>query len=193
MAKARPSRLEQAAMALAALLAAVGSAVRGVIEQASHDSDRNEKVKSRVDVSAIPRIDRSRDRCSAERGQLVVRKWHMSKLSREYQARVTGFKPYTEWKFERIEFDGFHAQECRLKEAKARYDQFFNRKTGDPRPFFKTRGAERVVEQARRQSAVIRTNPSAKLTWYFMQPVSHRYFSDRFARESLAIESLLYP
>jgi len=193
MAKARPSRLEQAAMALVALLAAVGNAVRGVIEQASHDSERNENAKSRADVSAIPRIDRSRDRCSAERGQLVVRRWHMSKLSREYQARVTGFKPYTEWKFERIEFDGFHAQECRLQEAKARYDQFFNRKTGRPRPFYETRGAERVVEQARRQCQVIRSNPSAKLTWYFMQPISHRYFCARFVKESFPIECLLYP
>jgi hypothetical protein len=51
----------------------------------------------------------------------------MSDSSRDYQARVTGFAPLTEWKFMNIEFDGFRAPECRLQEAKARYDQFFDK------------------------------------------------------------------
>jgi hypothetical protein len=36
-------------------------------------------------------------------------------MSRDYQARVTGFAPFTEWKFMNIEFDGFQASECRLQ------------------------------------------------------------------------------
>jgi hypothetical protein len=115
----------------------------------------------------------------------------MSEISRAHQARVTGFAPYTEWLFEKIEFDGFRSPECRLQEAKARYDQFFHSKTGQPRQFFKARGVERMLEQARKQCAVAMRNPPAKLTWYFMQPLSHAYFSQLFAEERLAIESLL--
>jgi hypothetical protein len=32
---------------------------------------------------------------------------------------------------------------------------------------------------------VVRNNPPAALTWYFMQPLSHRYFSGLFAAEEL--------
>ena len=47
MAKARPSNLEQAAIALAALLAAVDSAVRGVFHRGkSDDSLEQDKAKS---------------------------------------------------------------------------------------------------------------------------------------------------
>ncbi|WP_254367204.1 restriction endonuclease fold toxin 5 domain-containing protein [Paraburkholderia sp. NMBU_R16] len=117
----------------------------------------------------------------------------MSKISREYQARVTGFEPYIEWKFSNTEFDGFRSPECRLQEAKARYDQFFNKKTRLPRRFFELLGVTRMLAQARRQTDVVRNSPPAKLTWYFMQPISHEYFSRRFLADGLPIESLLHP
>jgi hypothetical protein len=78
-----------------------------------------------------------------------------------------------------------------LQEAKARYDQFFYSKTGQPREFFKARGEQRMLRQAYKQCAVAMANPPAKLTWYFMQPLSHTYFSRIFASEGLPIESLL--
>jgi hypothetical protein len=114
-------------------------------------------------------------------------------MSRDYQARVTGFAPFTEWKFMNIEFDGFQASECRLQEAKAKYDQFFDSKTGHPKHFFESFGVERILNQARTQSAITKTNPPARLTWYFMQPISFKFFSRLFARENLLIESLLQP
>lgn len=117
----------------------------------------------------------------------------MSKISRDYQARVTGFAPFTEWKFSNIEFDGFRAAECRLQEAKARYDQFFDARTGEPKRFFEAFGVPRVLDQARIQSEIVKSNPPARLTWYFMQPLSHRYFSRIFAGENFSIESLLHP
>jgi len=117
----------------------------------------------------------------------------MSKISRDYQARVTGFPPFTEWKFSNIEFDGFRASECRLQEAKARYDQFFDAKTGDPKKFFRTFGVTRMMSQARIQSEIATLNPPSRLTWYFMQPISHNYFSRRFSSENFLIESLLEP
>ncbi|NRO99481.1 hypothetical protein GWC77_26755 [Paraburkholderia sp. NMBU_R16] len=117
----------------------------------------------------------------------------MSKISREYQARVTGFEPYIEWTFANMEFDGFRSPDCRLQEAKARYDQFFDRKTWLPKRFFEIFGVPRMMRQARNQSAVVRNNPPAKLTWYFMQPISHEYFSGQFELEKLPIESLFHP
>jgi hypothetical protein len=186
------SGLEAAAIALMTWLAAVAvdSAVRGGSDRQASDSDRvGDRAKSIP--RAIPIPEQSRSRCPADRGRLVTRRWHLSDVSRAHQARVTGFAPYTEWLFEKIEFDGFRSPECRLQEAKARYDQFFYSKTGQPREFFKARGEQRMLRQAYKQCAVAMANPPAKLTWYFMQPLSHTYFSRIFASEGLPIESLL--
>jgi hypothetical protein len=92
-----------------------------------------------------------------------------------------------------IEFDGFKSSECRLQKAKARYDQFFDAQTGLPKKFFGIFGIPRIFNQARIQSSIVATNPPTQLTWYFMQPISHEYFSKAFAREKLPIESLLHP
>jgi hypothetical protein len=183
------SGLEAAAIALMALLTAV--AVDSVVRGASDSDGLEDKAKSTA--RAIPIPDESLNRCRADAGRLVTRRWRMSEISRAHQARVTGFAPYTEWLFEKIEFDGFRSPECRLQEAKARYDQFFHSKTGQPKSFFMARGVARMLKQARNQTAVVRKNPPAKLTWYFMQPVSYTYFSELFARELLPIESLLHP
>lgn len=195
MAKLRPSLLEQAALTLAALLAAVDSAVRGAFDRASSDSDVLEqgRVKTKPAAHAIPVHKESREHCPPNRGRLVMRRWHMSAISREYQARVTGFAPTTEWQFENVEFDGFRALECRLQEAKALYDQFFDKETGLPKDFFELFGVTRLISQARSQSMIISKNPPAKLTWYFMQPISHKFFTRLFADENLPIESLLLP
>lgn len=195
MAPTRRSRLEEAAIALLALLTAVGGAVRGLAEKARSDPDslEAEKAKSKSATRAIPIAHESHAQCPPRRGWLVARRWHMSKISRDYQARVTSFAPFTEWKFENIEFDGFRAPECRLQEAKARYDQFFDKQTGRPKRFFEIFGVERMLNQARTQNRVVIDNPPSRLTWYFMQPISHRYFSRIFIDEKLAIESLLHP
>ncbi len=194
MAKARPSNLEQAAIALAALLAAVDSAVRGVFHRGKADEDSLEHGKAKSASRAIPVQNKPDERCPPNRGRLITRRWHMSPVSREYQARVTGFVPTTEWEFEDKEFDGFRPPECLLQETKARYDQFFDTKTGLPKEFFVAFGAvESTLNQARAQSMVVRNNPPTKLTWYFMQPISHRYFSGIFESEKLAIVSILHP
>lgn len=193
MAKTRQSHLEQAAIAVAALLAAVDSAVRGIFHRKPSDQDTLEQDRAKSASRAKPMPDESAERCPPNRGRLVTRRWHMSPVSREYQARVTGFVPTTEWQFENIEFDGFRSPECRLQEAKARYDQFFDSKTRTPKRFFESFGVERIMSQARTQSRVVDNNPPTKLTWYFMQPISHRYFSGLFEAEALPIVSILHP
>lgn len=195
MASTRRSRLEEAGLALLALLTAVGDAVRGLADKTQSDRDglESDKAKSNSATRVVPVPYESHAQCPPRRGLLVTRRWHMSQMSRDYQARVTGFVPFTEWKFMNIEFDGFQTSECRLQEAKARYDQFFNPKTGDPKKFFELFGLPRLLNQARIQSRITKSSPPARLTWYFMQPISHKYFSGIFAEEKLAIESLLYP
>ncbi|PMS17616.1 hypothetical protein C0Z18_19335 [Trinickia dabaoshanensis] len=195
MAPRHRSRLEEAAIALLALLTAIGGAVRGLAEKEQSDADslQTGKLKSKSAARAIPAPNESHAQCPPRRGWLVTRRWHMSDISRDYQARVTGFAPFTEWKFMNIEFDGFRSSECRLQEAKARYDQFFDKKTGFPKNFFQIFGVQRMRNQARIQSAIAKNNPPARLTWYFMQPMSHKYFSDIFRRENLPIDSLLQP
>jgi len=193
MAKARPSHLEQAAITLAALLAAVDSAIRGVFHRGRTDEDSLEQGKTKSTSRAIPAPNDSTERCPPNRGRLVTRRWQMSHVSREYQARVTGFVPTTEWQFQKIEFDGFHPTKCLLQEAKARYDQFFDPATGKPKRFFRSFGVQRMLNQARTQSKVTLSNPPTQLAWYFMQPVSHRYFSGLFDQENLPIVSVLYP
>ncbi|TAM51352.1 MAG: hypothetical protein EPN57_19095 [Paraburkholderia sp.] len=195
MASTRRSRLEEASIALLALLTAIGGAVGGLADKTHPDRDslETEKAKSNSASRVIPVLYESHAQCPPRRGWLVTRKWHMSKISRDYQARVTGFSPFTEWKFMNIEFDGFRSSECRLQEAKARYDQFFDSQTGFPKHFFEIFGLPRTLNQARIQSEIAKNNPPTRLTWYFMQPISHKFFSRLFVRERLLIESLLHP
>ena len=131
--------------------------------------------------------------CPPDKGALVTRNWNMSEVSRAYQARITGFAPYTEWNFGGVDFDGFRSSQCLLQEAKARYDQFFDPETGEPKFFFGLTGAPKIATQGRIQNAVVATNAPAKLSWYFMQPLSYRYFARRFARQAPLIRTFLQP
>jgi hypothetical protein len=102
-----------------------------------------------------------------------------SQVSIEYQNRICkmGFGPgyINEWEFNGVSFDGFDASQCLLKEAKAKYDQFFNefREVVDWwRP-----GEARLIDEARRQALAAQPRPPVQLKWYFMQAISYRHFS----------------
>ena len=132
--------------------------------------------------------------CPPDKGSLVSRNWNMSEESRAYQTRITGFAPYTEWNFGGLDFDGFKSAECLLQEAKALYDQFFDPEDGEPKLFFRLSGGDRkIVRQAQAQTAVVIASAPARLTWYFMQPLSYRYFTRRFAREGVSAVTLFQP
>ena len=131
-------------------------------------------------------------KCPPDCGTLVGRNWNMSEDARAYQARITGFAPNTEWNFEATDFDGFRSQACLLLEAKARYDQFFD-KAGQPKLFFTFIGLPKIISQAGRQSEVIWKSPPSVLHWHFMQPVSFGYFSGRFSRAFMPITCFLTP
>jgi len=117
-----------------------------------------------------------------------------SETSITYQARISGLPVgsgfITEWMFGGVAFDGFDSSQCMLKEAKAKYDQFFD-DLGDPKEWWK--GDEPVFSEASRQSAVAKPMPPVQLRWYFMQSMSYRYFSKAFAAMRLPIETVFNP
>jgi hypothetical protein len=117
----------------------------------------------------------------------------MSEVSRAYQARVTGFAPGTEWAFAGNDFDGFRSALCQLEEAKAKYDQFFDPETGDPKSWWRNSGGEGLLLQARTQNAVTVANPPASLRWYFMEAMLFSWCATQFARSGLVIFPELRP
>lgn len=133
--------------------------------------------------------------CSPDAGVPVNRStagW--SEASIAYQARVAGLPVgpgfITEWMFAGVTFDGFDSSQCMLKEAKARYDQFFD-DYGDPFEWWK--GDEPLLAEAARQSAVAIPKPPVQLRWYFMQAMSYRFFTKGFAAMRLPIETVFNP
>lgn len=117
-----------------------------------------------------------------------------SETSIAYQARIAGLPVgagfITEWMFGGVTFDGFDSSQCALKEAKAKYDQFFNT-SGRPQKWWD--GDDPVFLEASRQSSVAKPMPPVQLRWYFMQPMSYRYFSMAFSKMLLPIESVYLP
>jgi hypothetical protein len=185
--------LEAAGTALAEAFPALlgGAAAAGILSLPGDTA--KDKSKAQPSTRAIAKQDESCKKCPPDSGGLVNRNWNMSELSREYQARVTGFAPRTEWSFSGLDFDGFRSTQCLLQEAKARYDQFFDPDDGQPRFFFSLGGERNIRRQARTQSIVVAINPPSQLAWYFMEPLSFRYFSRLFATEAPVINTLLQP
>lgn len=111
----------------------------------------------------------------------------MNPEPRRYQARITGFEYGVtadgkgretnegwnmEWDWLDIDFDGFQASQCLLQEAKGNYDQFIGA-NGKPFDFFK--GFTSMAEQIKKQGAIVRSNPPAKLIWYFQTSKTREY------------------
>lgn len=117
-----------------------------------------------------------------------------SEVSIAYQFRICGLPAgpgfITEWMYNAVTFDGFDSSQCLLKEAKARYDQFFDA-FGDPQEWWK--GDEPLISEAARQSLAARPMPPIQLRWYFMEPMSYRFFSKVFSAMTLPIETVYQP
>ena len=172
--------------------AAAGTAAEVARRRAEEAERSRDTPIAHADAPAQPR--KRCEPCPPDCGSLVERNWNMSEVARDYQARITGFAPFTEWNFKGIDFDGFRSSECLLQEAKARYDQFFDPEDGEPKHFFSLSGGERqIVRQATAQSRVTRTNPPSRLTWYFMEPIAYEYFTRLFLLDGLGIRTLLRP
>ena len=198
MAALAPPLLEAAAVALARALGwtvVAGAGTAAVNEAAKKKDEAAEKSKdlpiAQAGTQAKARTNTC-TKCPPDCGVLVERNWSMSEEARAYQARISGFVPYTEWNFKGQDFDGFRSQACLLLEAKARYDQFFTPE-GRPKPFFRILGMPKIMNQAQRQTAVIWSSPPSQLHWHFMQPVSFGFFSKQFGRALLPIQCFFTP
>lgn len=183
------------------VLAALGVGVAaGVAGEAARDAAKQhmeeaERAKS-APIAKSEATSRTKEKCktcppdSGAPSRRSTAGW--SETSIAYQARIGGLPVgagfITEWMFNGIAFDGFDSSQCLLKEAKAKYDQFFD-EFGYPKDFWT--GDRLLLDQAVAQSAVVMPSPPAKLRWYFMQPMSYRFFSKLFA--SLPIETVFQP
>jgi hypothetical protein len=173
-----------------------GAAGQAAKEAAKKRQEEADKAKSTplARTDAQTRTKEKCKECPPDNGATFNRStvgW--SEVSIGYQARIGGLPVgpgfITEWMFSGITFDGFDSSQCLLKEAKAKYDQFFDEFgvksfwTGD-RP---------LIAQAIEQSGVAIPQPPVQLRWYFMEPRSYRFFSKIFAASKLPIETVYQP
>jgi len=163
--------------ALGRLLVALGITVAGsaAVDQVRKRKEEADNART-APIAQAEAQTKTKEKCKdcpPDKGALVTRNWNMSDVSRAYQARITGFAPYSEWNFGGVDFDGFRSSQCLLQEAKALYDQFFDPEDGEPKFFFRLSGGDRkIVRQAQAQTAIVVASSPARLNWYFMQPLS---------------------
>lgn len=174
------------------------TAAAGVAGEAVRERQKTAEQSRSTSVARVDAQDKNKTKCKEcppDEGVPSNRStvgW--SDTSIAYQARISGLPVgsgfITEWLFAGVMFDGFDTGQCTLKEAKAKYDQFFDA-YGDPQEWWK--GDEPLLGEASRQSAVAKPIPPVQLRWYFMQPMSYRFFSKAFAAMRLPIETLFHP
>ncbi|MES2742206.1 MAG: Tox-REase-5 domain-containing protein [Pseudomonadota bacterium] len=196
MAAAAPILIETVALRV---LAALGVGVAGGVASDTVRKRNEEADKARS--MPIARTDvqtKTKEKCKAcppNKGALALRNtagWSDDSIT--YQMRIGQMPPapagyLTEWEYAGTGFDGFDSSQCLLKEAKAKYDKFFN-EFGQRKQFWE--GDTAILEQAIAQSAKA-SRPPIQLKWYFMQPLSYRYFSQMFNEAMLPIETVFNP
>lgn len=171
---------------------AAGAAGEAAIDAARKRQDEADKAKS-APIARTEATTKEKEKCKEcppDHGALVPVNHHMSENSRAYQARITGFPPGMEWLFEGKDFDGFKSNMCLLQEAKAEYDQFFNKEAEFVYPF-QAEIFVKMKNQALAQTAIVRRNKPAALTYYFQTPVAFKHMRPTLV--GLGISVLLVP
>jgi hypothetical protein len=179
----------------------VGVVAGAAGEAAKEAARRRQEEADKARASPIARTDAQTTakekckECPPDKGAPISRPtagWSEGSIA--YQARIGGLPVgpgfITEWMFNAVTFDGFDSGQCLLKEAKARYDQFFD-EFGRREPFWQ--GHLAMFDQAVAQSAVAIPQPPVHLRWYFMESKSYRFFSIMFTDASLPIETEFQP
>ncbi|WGL28088.1 Tox-REase-5 domain-containing protein [Pectobacterium brasiliense] len=185
-----PAMVEAAKFTAGVIAATIGvAAVHDVIkdsdkeEEAEKEATAADSSKSCEDCPAIPRVMPEEELFNGEKINLM------------YQARIcsTGVREDTdgrsfiqEFAFrdpglfnstKKVKFDGWKPERCLFLEAKGRYDQFFSK---DGMPWFS--GADAIVDQAsRQQNAIDLCDKVPQCHWYFMQPISFKFFSEELS------------
>ena len=169
-----------AALGVGVVAGAAGEAAKEAARKRQEDADR-------AMASPIARTDaqtKAKEKCKEcppDKGTSALQQtagW--SDVSIAYQMRIAQMPPapvgyLSEWKFNGVQFDGFESGQCLLKEAKGRYDQFFD-DFGVVRTWWRE-GRDDLIDEAMRQGLAAQPRPPTRLRWHFMQPVSYRFFS----------------
>jgi hypothetical protein len=161
-----------------------GAAGEAAKEQARKRQEETDKAKSApISKTDVPARTRKKcEECPPDRGTPFERStagWSAASIA--YQIRIGQMPPaqkngcITEWKFAGVDFDGFDSSQCLLKEAKARYDQFFDL-FGVPEKWWGS-GVDTIMKEMSNQSIKAIPRPSVRLEWFWQEPVSYHYFS----------------
>lgn len=190
----------EAAAARALLLLGVGAAA-GTADEALR---KRQKEADQARSSPIARTDaqtKTKEKCKdcpPDKGAPALRNtagWSDDSIT--YQMRIAQMPPapagyLTEWKFGGVDFDGFDSGLCLLKEAKARYDQFFDEWGRFKYRFQGDIFAKMTAEAVTQNNAAV-PKPPTQLQWNFMEPASYRYMSKVLSRAPPEIEVLYRP
>jgi len=159
---------------------AVGAAGEVAREQARKRQADAELAKSSP-IASTDATTKERTKCKdcpPDKGGPFQRNFTVRKSWVDYQAKITGMPNgptfIMEWEFAGTRFDGFVSAKCRLQDAKAGYDQFFN----EWREFkydFQERIFVEMTEAAVTQNGKAVPKPPVQLWWYFQEPISYRY------------------
>jgi hypothetical protein len=178
----------------------------GVLVDSAEDALQKQEEAERAKTSPIAKAnpqtitkdcteDKKCEECPPDHGAFWQRSFTVRQPWVDYQIRIcsmpSGPNFVLEWNWMNVKFDGFDSSECLLKEAKGRYDQFFTR-FGARQQWWRE-GEEEVIAEAMIQGAVARPRPPVVLKWYFMEPISFRYFSRIIQAAYPDIEVLFRP
>jgi hypothetical protein len=165
-----------------------GTAVAGTASLSGDTAKDDSNAKS--GVRAVPRTGESCKKCPPESGFKIRRNHGANWNSYRYQARITGFAFDTEecrwsdeWEWLGIDFDGFKPEDCLLQETKGNYDQFLDGSIPGAQDFF--RGFDTMQDQIVAQGTAVRSNPPARLTWYFQTPLAQKKMAPFLARSGI--------
>lgn len=189
------------AVAARVLLALGIGAVAGVAGEAAR---KRQKEADEAKSTTIARTDaqtKTKEKCkdcAPDKGATYLRNtagWSDDSIT--YQMRIAQMPPapagfLIEWNFGGVKFDGFNSAQCLLKEAKARYDQFFD-EWGRFNYRFQGNIFEKMTAEAVSQNIAAVPKPPVQLQWYFMEPTSYRYMSKVLSRATPEIEVLYRP
>lgn len=177
--------------------AAAGVAGEAAKEQARKKQEQAQQAKTQPIARSETRSKEKCKKCPPDEGAPALQKtagW--SEVSIAYQTRIAQMPPapwgyLNEWFFNGVQFDGFDSSQCLLKEAKARYDQFFD-EFGNVLQWW-GEGRDDLIDEAMRQGARAQPRPPTRLRWHFMQPTSYRFFSRIIQAAYPDVEVVLEP
>ncbi|CAN7621044.1 restriction endonuclease fold toxin 5 domain-containing protein [Pseudoduganella sp. LjRoot289] len=189
------------AVAARALVALGVGAAAGAADEAARKRQKEADQARSTPIARTEAQTKTKEKCkdcAPDKGMPYLRNtagWSDDSIT--YQMRIAQMPPapagfLTEWNFGGVKFDGFNSAQCLLKEAKARYDQFFDEWGRFKYRFQDDIFAKMTAEAVSQNNAAV-PKPPTQLQWHFMEPTSYRYMSKVLSRATPEIEVLYRP